>query len=358
MKRAIIDCFLTLVSIDSPSGREENLRAYIIELCQEEGLPYTLDEAGNLFVCVNCTERPPLTLAAHLDTVSHAVGVHPIVDGVHIRSDGTTALGADNKIAVALSLVLAKNRKNLAPFGLLFTVEEEVGLRGAKLLAEHIRCQLTSLFAFDGARPVGTLVMQAPAKEALHLRFYGKAAHAGLNPEQGISAIVTASTAIAAMRLLRIDDLTTANVGSICGGTSTNVVCDLVEAEMEIRSLEEQRIAAQLDHVRRCCLEACAKTGGTYELTHERAYPGYRITSSDARERFQAACLTCSIPYREVISHGGSDVNILRANGIDGVLVGAGYTGAHGSGEQIAITEIERLAELATALVGPSFQKR
>jgi len=233
-----------------------------------------------------------------------------------------------------------------------------VGLRGAAHLAEHIRCQLASLFAFDGARPVGTLVMQAPAKEALHLRFYGKAAHAGLSPEQGISAIFTASTAIAAMRLLRIDDVTTANVGSICGGTSTNVVCDLVEAEMEIRSLEEQRITAQLDHVRRCCLDACTETGGTYELTHERSYTGYRITSSDARERFQAACLACSIPYREATSHGGSDVNIFRANGIDGVLLGAGYTGAHSNEESIAIKEIGRLAQLATALVGPSFQKR
>ncbi len=123
---------------------------------------------------------------------------------------------------------------------------------------------------------------------------------------------------------------------------------------MEIRSLEEERIREQLEHVRRCCLDACIETGGKFNLSHDRAYPGYRIISSDARELFKAACLSCSIPYTEAVSQGGSDVNIFRANGIDAVLLGAGYTGAHGTEEAIAIEEIGRLALLARALVGPA----
>ncbi len=357
MKHALIERFLTLVTIDSPSGEEEKLRTLITTLCIEENLPYTLDERGNLFVCVNCTERPPITFAAHLDTVANAVGVKPVVDGEHIRSDGTTALGADNKIAVALSLVLIQYRKELGPFGLLFTVQEEVGLKGAKRLGENIKAHLTSLFAFDSSKAVGTLILQATAKESLCLLFHGTAAHAGVSPERGISAIATACKAIAAMQLLRIDAVTTANIGSIHGGTSTNVVCDLVEAEMEIRSLEEERIEAQLEQVRRCCLDACIETGGTYDLTNSRAYPGYRIASSDAREHFKAACASCSIPYTEAVSQGGSDVNLFRANGIDAVLLGAGYTGAHGVEEAIAIEEIGRLALLARVLVGPSDQE-
>ncbi len=357
MKHALIERFLTLVTIDSPSGQEEALRALIITLCIEENLPYILDEMGNLFVLVNCTETPPLTFAAHLDTVSNAVGVKPVVDGQYIRSDGTTALGADNKIAVALSLVLIQWRKDLGPFGLLFTVQEEVGLKGAKELGEDIRAHLTSLFAFDSSKTVGTLILQATAKESLRLLFHGKAAHAGVSPKRGISAISTACKAIATMRLLRVDAVTTANIGSIHGGASTNVVCDLVEVTMEIRSLEEQRIEAQLAHVQKCCLEACTETGGTYDLKHERAYRGYLIASSDAQEHFKAACRARSIPYREAVSQGGSDVNIFRANGIDAVLLGAGYTGAHGTEESIAIEEIGRLALLAQALVGPSGQE-
>ncbi len=202
MKHALIERFLALVAIDSPSGREEALRALIITLCIEGNLPYILDEMGNLFVLVNCTERPPLTFAAHLDTVANAVGVKPVVDGEYIRSDGTTALGADNKIAVALSLVLIHYRKELGPFGLLFTVQEEVGLRGASHLGAHIKHHLASLFAFDSSKAVGTLILQATAKESLRLLFHGKAAHAGVSPERGISAISTACKAIAAMRLL------------------------------------------------------------------------------------------------------------------------------------------------------------
>lgn len=358
MKHALIERFLALVAIDSPSGEEENLRSLIKELCAKENLPYTLDEMGNLFVPVNCTERPPLTFAAHLDTVSNAVGVKPVVDGEYIRSDGTTALGADNKIAVALSLTLIHYRKELGPFGLLFTVQEEVGLKGAKRLSENIRAHLTSLFAFDSSKAVGTLILQATAKESLRLRFHGTAAHAGVSPERGISAISTACKAIAAMQLLRIDAVTTANIGSIHGGSSTNVVCDLVEAEMEIRSLEEQRIEEQLDHVLGCCRDACIETGGRFDLAHDRAYPGYRITASAARERFKAACRSASIPYIEAVSQGGSDVNIFRANGIDAVLLGAGYTGAHSVEEAIAIEEIGRLAQLARVLVGPSDKER
>ncbi len=354
MKQAIIERFLTLVTIDSPSGQEEALRTLITELCIEEGLPYTLDEMGNLFVWVNCTGKPPLTFASHLDTVSTAVGVQPHVDGQCIHSDGSTALGADNKIAVALSLSLIQYRKKLGPFGLLFTVQEEVGLKGAKQLGENIRTHLSSVFAFDSSRAVGTLVTQATAKESLHLLFHGKAAHAGVSPERGISAISTACKAIASMRLLRIDAETTANIGSIHGGTSTNVVCNLVEVATEIRSFEEHRIEEQLDHVRRCCLDACIKTGGKFDLTHERAYSGYHITSSDARERFKVACFSCSVPYNEATSQGGSDVNIFRANGIDAVLLGAGYTRAHSNEESIAIEEISRLSLLAQALVGSS----
>jgi len=318
---------------------------------QSQGIPCIQDTYGNVLALVNCTERPPLTFACHLDTVPNAVGVKTsIKDGV-IYSDGTTALGADDKIAVALALLLAENKDLYGPFGLLFTVEEEQGLLGAKNLDPSLFEQLHQVYVFDTGRPVGTAIIQAPCKLNIHLTFIGKASHAGVTPELGISAISIAANAIAAMRLLRIDEKTTANIGSIHGGESTNVVCDKVEVSMEIRSLEQERAFRQLEEVRLCCSEACRQIGGQYSLEHQVSYVGYEIEHSEALSQFHDACKQLNIPLNIIPSGGGSDVNILREKGLDALLLGAGYEKAHSTEERIAIQEIKNMVALANQLL-------
>lgn len=351
MVKRLVSLFLSLVAIDSPSGEEQELRSHVLDFLQTQGIPYQQDSFGNVLAFVNCKEHPPITFACHLDTVSNAVGVKPTIEDGVIRSDGTTALGADDKIAVALALLLAEERQNYGPFGLLFTVEEELGLVGAKHLYVSLLEQLHQVFVFDTGRPVGTAIIQAPSKLDIRITFIGKSAHAGVAPELGISAISIAAKAIDAMKLLRIDDKTTANIGSIHGGESTNVVCDQVEVHMEIRSLEQELATRQLEEVISCCDEACSQFGGRFKLEHEVSYSGYRIDSSEALSRFQTACEHLNLRVNAIPSGGGSDVNILRAKGVDALLLGCGYEKAHSNEEQIAIGEIERMAFVANQLL-------
>ncbi|MDY0289015.1 MAG: M20/M25/M40 family metallo-hydrolase [Sphaerochaeta sp.] len=351
MSERLVSLFLSLVAIDSPSGKEEHLRSHILSILQRLGISYQQDSFGNVLAFVNCKENPPLTFACHLDTVPNAVGVKAMItDGV-IRSDGTTALGADDKIAVALALLLAEEKHLYGPFGLLFTVREEEGLLGAKHLGQYLLDQLSQVFVFDTGRPVGTAIIRAPSKLDIHLTFIGKAAHAGVSPELGISAISIAAKAINAMKLLRLDEMTTANIGSIHGGTSTNVVCDRVEVHMEVRSLEQERSLKQLEDIRCCCTEACTEIGGQFKLDSEVSYEGYRIEDSEALIRFEAACVQLNLKMNAIPTGGGSDVNILRGKGLDALLLGCGYEKAHSTEERIAIQEIERMLGVARALL-------
>jgi len=351
MDERLVSLFLSLVTIDSPSGKEQLLRSHVLDRLQNQGIPYQQDAYGNVLAFVNCREKPVLTLACHLDTVPIAVGVRASIEAGVIHSDGTTALGADDKIAVALALVLVEEKQLYGPFGLLFTVGEERGLLGAKHLGPSLLGQLQQVFVFDTGRPVGTAIIQAPSKLDIHLTFIGKAAHAGVSPELGISAISLAAKAITAMRLLRIDENTTANIGSIHGGESTNVVCDQVEVHMEIRSLEQERAFQQVEEVRACCTEACRQIGGRFTLECEVSYEGYRIESSEALSCFKTACSQINLPMDAISTGGGSDVNILRGKGLDAVLLGCGYEKAHSTEERIAIQEIGKMARVAKALL-------
>lgn len=350
MVARVIDQFLDLVAIDSPSGHEESLRSYILERLKQPHLACIQDSFGNFFVRVNCTEAPPITFACHIDTVGNAVGVKPVFEEEYIRTDGTTALGADDKIAVALALVLAQEKERYGSFGLLFTIQEEVGLQGAKHLGPEILSQLNTVFVLDTGRPVGTVVIQAPWKLDVKIAFHGKAAHAGVAPELGTCAISLASKAISQMKLLRVDEMTTANIGSIHGFGSTNVVCDLVQLHLEIRSLVRDRAFEHLRHIRQCCEQACSQ-GGTFSLEYEISYDGYQVGASKALIMFQQACTACNIPCTELSSGGGSDVNMLRAHSIDAILLGVGYEKAHSMEEQIRIQEIEKLVRVVDQML-------
>ncbi|HKM07913.1 MAG TPA: M20/M25/M40 family metallo-hydrolase [Sphaerochaeta sp.] len=351
MVERLVELFLSLVAIDSPSGEEQLLRSHVLGLLKMQGIAYQQDHFGNVLAFVNCKENPPVTFGCHLDTVPIAVGVKASIDDGIIHSDGTTALGADDKIGVALALLLAENKHLYGPFGILFTVEEERGVLGAKHLGPSLLGQLQQVFVFDTGRPVGTVIIQAPSKLDIHLTFIGKAAHAGVSPELGVSAISLASKAIDSMRLLRIDDKTTANIGSIHGGESTNVVCDRVEVHMEIRSLEQELAKKQLEEVRSCCAEACRQVGGQFTLESEVSYEGYRIERSEALFRFKEACAQINLPMHAIPTGGGSDVNILRGKGLDAVLLGCGYEKAHSTEERIAINEIEKMERVAKELL-------
>ena len=245
----VLDLFVELAAIPSPSGEEEAVAAVIRSYLADLGLAVEDDDAGNLLARLEPAESDggSIFLCAHMDTVPPVGEIHPVVgeDGF-VRNEGGTILGADNKATVAVlleaaRLLLSEGRPH-AGVELLFTVKEEVGLQGAKDF-DPTRLQSKLGFVYDCSGPVGGIVRSAPYGKTIDVVFKGRSAHAGLAPEEGRSAIAAAARAVADLRLGRIDEETTANVGLIEGGTGRNVVPDRCELAAEARSRDEGKLA-------------------------------------------------------------------------------------------------------------------
>ncbi|HEY3379424.1 MAG TPA: M20/M25/M40 family metallo-hydrolase, partial [Armatimonadota bacterium] len=235
----LIETFLTLLAINAPSRREGAIAKHLRTVLEELGLTVCVDDAGehlggetgNLIARLpGNIDAPPLLFCAHIDTVAPTEGLHVQRGNGEIRSDGATILGADDRAGVAAILemlrALLESGARRPPLEIVFTVAEEIGVMGSMLLDY---AQLTARYGFvpDTSGPVGIIVTRAPAQRHLHITIHGKAAHAGMTPEHGISAITVAARAIARMEQGRIDEETTANIGIMHGGKATNIVPEL-----------------------------------------------------------------------------------------------------------------------------------
>ncbi len=351
-----IKLFLELVSINSPSKQEKEIREFVVAYLNNLNIKTVIDSYGNVVAYPSkdySTEA--ILFSTHLDTVPHATNVKVVEDEKRIYTDGTTALGADDKSAIASTLVAIEEilEKNIEthPIVLLFSVEEETGLHGVKNLDISLLPPIKAAYILDAQLAIGNVVLQSPAKLDAHIIFKGKAAHAGFNPETGVSAISLASRAIDQMKLLRIDELTTANVGTICGGKATNIVPQECEIHLEIRSNTKEKCHGHLAHLEMCCIKAVGAIGGSYTIESELAYPSYTIDDGNkALLKFKEACNTLHIPYKGATSGGGSDTNILRGYNIDAITLASGYTGAHSVDESIDKKSFETLPELLITL--------
>src|SRR5713101_731588 len=230
MPPEVVDLFLDLAALPSPPGQEREVADRVAAYLTELGLEVSEDDAGsridsnagNLYTRLEPTTDGglPIFLCAHLDTVPLDGRLEPVVEDGVVRNAGGTILGADNKAAVVAMLegvrrVVAENRPH-AGIELLFTPKEEVGLQGAAAFdADRLQAQLG--YVYDQAAPIGEIILGAPWSQALEVTFHGRAAHSGMFPEEGRSAIQAAARAIADLRLGRIDEEATANVGVISG---------------------------------------------------------------------------------------------------------------------------------------------
>src|SRR5262249_55029790 len=241
--------FLELVNFNSPPGQEAEVSAWCAETLRGAGFETRHDDAGNLIArkTGSVAGAPPVFFSGHVDTVQPTEGlVVREVDGV-FRTGGTTILGADDKAAVAEILEAMRRLHEMGEahgdLQVVLSVKEEVGLGGARALApETIAGSLG--FVFDASGAPGRIISSAPSHEHLYLRFRGRAAHSGIDPEDGVSAIEAAARAIASMRLGRVDGETTANVGLIQGGKARNIVPDDVHVHAEARSRDDRKLAA------------------------------------------------------------------------------------------------------------------
>ncbi len=353
-KDRLVSCFLELVRIDSPSGQEGDVAAYIRARLAELGIATTADSLGNVHGWVDGVGEP-IILNAHMDTVPPCMGIKPILkDGV-ISSDGTTVLGADDKSGVAAILETLRTLKEEGtkhpPLELVFSVQEETGLTGAKNLDFKV-LRAKQALVLDSGGGVGNIITAAPGSNIINASVFGRAAHAGVAPEKGINAIYVAAQAIARMKVGRIDEETTANVGTIRGGAARNIVPERVDILAEARSRSEEKLRRQTDEMTELLEEAARSNGARTEINVQRAYTAYHVPDDDPLvQDLMRACRSLGIEPQTRPTGGGSDANVFNLNGIKAVALATGYEDNHATTEHIAVGDLAKATELLIALL-------
>jgi tripeptide aminopeptidase len=362
-RERLVDTFVHLARIDSPSLHEGALAAAVRTELEALGWQVADDgsgpEVGNLIARWPgpAGGREPLFVCSHLDVVEPCRSVRPLVrDGV-VASDGTTVLGADAKVGVAALLEAARvvhdaGRTDLAQsVELVFTWGEEVGHRGAKAL-DRSAVRARQGFVLDALLPVGTIVVGAPGYDAFAIRVRGQAAHAGVEPEAGISAIAVAARAIDGLPWGRLDDVTTANIGTIVGGSVRNAVPEHVEVIGEVRSLDAARLEARGTAILQSFRTAASEFGAQLEIDFEHLYRSYRLDESAASvERARRAFGALGEVARTATTGGGSDANEFNAVGLECCVLGIGAEACHSVREHVAVRELGRLADWVLAIM-------
>jgi len=360
----IVPLFLELAALRSPPGEEREVADAVLRYLRQLGLDPDEDDAGprigstigNVYARLEPTEAgTPLFLCAHLDTVPPDGELRPVVEDGVVRNAGGTILGADNKAAVAAMLegarrVLAENRPH-AGIELLFTPMEEVGLQGAGAF-DHARLRAQVGYVYDQGSPIGEIVLGAPSAHAMEVRFHGRASHAGMFPEEGRSAIAAAARAIADLRLGRIDEETSANVGVISGGTGGNIVPEWCTFLAEARSHDERKLADLVQEMLDAFSFGANAEECDVETTVHKSYTGYRFKRDDDAVRLAADALArCGFEASYVLTGGGADANVFNLHGLRCVNLANGMTDIHTPDERIAVADLEAMVDVTLALV-------
>jgi tripeptide aminopeptidase len=362
----MLDRFVRLCEIASPTGQEREVAHAVLEELRELDVDVSEDSAatpaqagaGNLIARIPGRSEGWLSFFAHLDTVPHDGPIEVARENGVFRTRGDTILGADNKAAVTVLMEMAaRHAADPGALGLelVFTVAEEDGLRGAKEL------DISSLgapfgFVLDHATPIGEVIVAAPTYKRLIAEFTGHEAHAGINPEDGHSAIAAAAAAVAGMKLGRLDEETTANVGIIEGGTASNVVAGHCRILGEARSVDAERAAATIGEMVDACTWAAGEQGCDVDAKVIEMFRGYRLDpKSEAVGIASEALRQTEHEPQLVATGGGSDANALVASGYEAVLLANGTEANHTPDEMVteaAIVEMLRVCEAAIEIAG------
>ncbi len=361
----IVQELMELVQIDSAPGQERLLADALKQKLVALGLDVIEDNAGaaiggnagNIIARLPGTlkDAPTVAFAAHMDRVTPGLGIKPQIRDGAIYSDGTTILAADDVAGIVQMLeavrALAEQKIEHGDIELLFTISEEAGLQGAKNLDRSL-IKANAAYFLDGGGDVGTIIPSAPAQRKITVKVNGIPAHAGIEPEKGISAIVVAADAITHMNLGRIDEETTCNIGTIKGGIATNIVPAEVTLLCEVRSRNEAKLAKQVDHMVGEFEAAAKRFGVTADITVDESYPAMNLSEDDqAVQLVVEAVKALGLSPVLVPTGGGSDANILVGKGLPSVILGIGMEKVHSTQEFIAIKQLVAGAELVVAIV-------
>lgn len=363
-KERLVQSFLEIVQVNSQTKNERAMADYLIGKLQELGLTVTEDQAGETIggtagnvigVLEGQADKPALLFSAHMDRVTPGENIKPVVEGDIIRSSGDTILAADDGAGLAAILemlqIIKENELQHGRLEVVFTIAEEGGLNGSKGLdVDSLQAKLGIIL--DSTGDAGTVINQAPAQDGIVAKIYGKAAHAGVEPEKGTNAIVVAAKAISKMKIGRLDEETTANMGIITGGQATNIVPDYVEVHGEVRSLVDGKLEKATEAIVNTFVETAALENARVELEVNRLYSAYHIKEDHKLlQMVKKAGETLNLPINIQSTGGGSDANIFNGKGISCINIGIGYDEVHTVNEYLKIPELVKATALTVKIV-------
>jgi len=364
----LLALFKELILINSPALQEKECATRVKQELVAMGLEVTEDNAAaklggtanNLIAWKRGTlpNAPKIFLSAHMDTVEPTPNIQLIEEDGIIRTDGKTILGADCKGGLAPAVeavkVLIETGEAHGDVCLLFSVSEEIGLLGADAM-EVYDLGLDFGFVLDTGPPVGTYVTRTATHDKLDISIKGRPAHAGKDPENGLNALQVAADAIHGMKLGRIGPETTANLGSIEGGTATNVVMAEVRIKAEARSTNVDELDAQVAHMIDRFESAAAAWGTTVEINHKRHYSSYHVAEeTPVVQVAQAASRALGFEPTLRTTLGGSDANVFNAKGLPSIVVATGMDKIHTHEEFMKIQDLVDTAKIALELIRQS----
>jgi len=347
----LVGRFLEMVVISSESGEEGAFITWLKDRLERElGAECTLDGYGNLIAKLpgkNTNKKNPVLFGVHADTVRPGKGIEPVVQYGVIRSRGDTVLGADDKAGIAELMETLACVPRHPPLEIVVTREEELGLRGARNLDTSIITAKTGFLLDMDA--LDAVVIGGPSRMSIDIELKGRSAHAGMEPQKGISAIRAAAAAINSIHEGWVDNETTVNVGIISGGENRNAVPARAMLKAECRSLDHSKCLAQSRQIQEAFEAAAHRMGVIPEVRMDLAYRAIRIPDDAEVVRIAASAVSSAglTPKVQLIC-GGTDASVYNEKGIQTVVMGTGARSEHSTEEHILIEDMVRAVHILT----------
>ena len=356
----LLEIFTTITKIDGTSGQERDVADYIKNFLTKVGFEIYEDQAGSRIggnsgnlICKIGTGGD-YVLLSHMDTARPTKNLEHKIEDDRISSKGGTILGADNRAGIASILFNLERAHNqripLKDFTVVFTISEENNLEGSKAL--QLDEKISSGFIIDSSLRPGKFIYSTYGATGLDITIKGKAAHSGLQPEDGISSIQVASRAIADLKLGRIDGDTTANLGKINGGSAINVIPEVTNIVGEIRGLTKEKVEETANHFKKQFEKSCNAAGAQLDFKYHWDFEPYKI-DPDSRVYRELVGIyhRLGLDPEPVVSAGGSDANSLNAKGIEALNIGIGAQNPHSNDEFILFKDLNTTADIIYELI-------
>ena len=370
-KERLINEFIKLTKFDSESFNELEIKNYVVKELKKLGLAVKEDNSVNNYKQYSSSKNitnnvyaylkgnvsgKGIIIASHLDTVSPGKNKKAILVNNKITSDGNTVLGADDLSAVASTLeaikVIKENNLNHKDIELVFFVAEEPFAKGSRHF-DYSLLKSDEAYVFDLEGNINNASLAAPSIISFTARINGKSAHAGFNPSLGINSLVILNNALNKIKLGKLDENTTVNIGLINGGTGINIVPDLIEIKGEIRSLDNDIAISKVKEIETILKIEASVLGGNIDFSYNVEFSAYSVDKNDnIIKRYISAVKKINDKNINLIkTFGGSDNNNLSMHNIKGVVVGNGMRNVHSKEEYILVEDLVDTAKLIVNLL-------